>query len=504
MAMNPKLYQFLVCCFAAIGSFAYGYDLSVIAQVIASETFVERFNPTTNENGAVVSLFTGGAFFGASAAGLISDRVGRKYTISIACVIFIFGGCLQAGCTKLGMLLGGRFIAGIAVGILLMIIPIFQAELCHPSIRGTVTALQQFFLGIGALCSSWIAYGCYSGLAGSENQFRVPLGLQVVPIGFLLFATHFLPESPRWLVAKDRRELALKTLAKLHSHGNCDDAGTVAQFDQIVSEVEYEKTVPKVGWFSLFSTKDRARRILICVALQASVQLTGVSAIQYYSPTIFANIGLTTSQSLLYQSINSIIALIAQALCIATIDFTGRRWVLISCNALCGLMFMVGLILLAKFPAEQTTNRSAQIGFIASTWIYNFIFSYGVGPLSWIIPSESFNLAIRSKGVALATMMSFAFNTMIGQVTDKAMQEVKWKYYYLFIFCGLSNAVFFWSFLPETRKIPLESMDEYWNEAPYFIPGWKPSKNYTKDLEEKTEEIEIKREVEHKELMEAI
>ncbi|EGV65590.1 hypothetical protein PSN45_003629 [Yamadazyma tenuis] len=493
MALNPKLYQFLICCFASIGSFAYGYDLSVIAQVVASESFVSSMHPTTNESSAVVSLFTGGAFFGSFFAGYLSDYIGRKYTISVGCLVFILGGILQAACTNIGMLLAGRFIAGVAVGKLCMIIPLFQAELCHPSIRGTVTSLQQFFLGIGALASSWIAYGSYIGLAGSEKQFRVPLGLQVVPIGLLFFATYFLPESPRWLAAHGKQDKALITLANLHSNGNVQDSECRAQYEEIIEEVEFEKLNPTLSWIGLFSTKDRARRVVLCCALQASVQLTGVSSIQYFSPTIFANMGLSTGRTLLYQSINSIIALIAQALCVLTIDKTGRRWVLISCNALSCLCFIVATILLATFPAATTTSRPAQIGFIASTWIYNFVFSYGIGPLSWVIPSESFNLQMRAKGISLATMVSFAFNTMFGQVTTVAMEQVGYKFYFTFCVCCASNAVFFWAFMPETRRVPLELSDEYWREAPYFIPGWRPTRNYDEDLKEKIELLETGR-----------
>lgn len=510
MPLKPKVNQFLVCCFASIGSFAYGYDLSIIAQVIASESLIEALHPSTNELSAVVSLFTGGAFFGAFFAGYLSDYIGRKYTISVGCLVFIVGGVLQAACTSVGMLMAGRCIAGVAVGNLTMIIPLFQSELCHPSIRGTVTSLQQFFLGIGALVASWIGYGSYVGLAGSENQFRVPLGLQVVPIGVLFFATYFLPESPRWLVSKGKNDRALITLAKLHSYGNINDSETRVQYQEMVDEVEFEKSHAPLSWAGLFATKDSARRVVLTCALQASVQLTGVSSIKYFSPTIFANIGLSTKMTLLYQSINSIIALIAQALCIITIDWTGRRWVLISCNLISCVCFIVATILLAKFPATTTESRSAQIGFIAVTWIYNFFFSYGIGPLSWVIPSESFNLKMRAKGISLATMISFGFNTMFGQVTSIAMESVGYKFYFVFCICCATNALFFWSFLPETRRIPLELSDEYWSEAPYFVPGWKPSKNYGADLQDKAELLETgrnlddasmdeKAEVEHRE-----
>jgi MFS family permease len=150
--------QFLVGLFASLGSLLYGYDLGVIAQVIASQSFNSEFKPLPNETGAVVSVFTGGAFFGAAIAGFLGDKLGRRWTILIGAVVFCLGGALQTGAMSLAYLYSGR-------GILCMIIPLYQAELAHPSIRGRVTALQQFMLGIGALIASWVSYGTYVTLA---------------------------------------------------------------------------------------------------------------------------------------------------------------------------------------------------------------------------------------------------------------------------------------------------------------------------------------------------
>ena len=118
------------------------------------------------------------------------------------------------------------------------------------------------------------------------------------------------------------------------------------------------------------------------------------------------------------------------------------------------------------------------------TWLYNFSFSATCGPLSWIIPAEIFDARTRSKGVSIATMTSFAFNTLIGQITgespsaasfipreespgrqmtniltDTAMTNIGYKYYYLFIICNLTNAITFYLFLPETARLPLEEMN---------------------------------------------
>jgi sugar porter (SP) family MFS transporter len=438
----------------------------------------------------IVSFFTGGAAVGSIIAGYVSDYLGRRGTIAFATLIFCIGAAMQCAGPNKETIMAGRWIGGMGVGNLCMIIPLYQAELAHPTIRGRVTALQQFFLGIGALAASWIGYGCFVGFT-DNRQWRVPLGVQIAPafvLGCLIF---FFPESPRWLMSKGKMEQGLHTIAKLHAHGDIDNNFVRVEFDSIAEDIEAERETT-ASWTELFTERSSFRRIVMMCAIQASIQMTGVSAIQYYSPTIFAQMGISTVRTLLYQAINSIIALIAQFFCILTIDYTGRRWTLITGNIGNCITFIVGAILLAVFPPTRDNNpRSAQIGFIATTWIYNFCFSWACGPLSWIIPAEVFNIRTRSKGIALATFFSFAFNTMIGQVTPIAMANIQWRYYILFIVCNATNALFFWAFLPETNKTPLEYMDKLWQDAPLFIPAWQ-RKDYFHELEEKAAHIDEK------------
>ncbi|KAI5309264.1 hypothetical protein KEM55_003654 [Ascosphaera atra] len=201
------------------------------------------------------------------------------------------------------------------------------------------------------------------------------------------------------------------------------------------------------------------------------MQMTGVSAIQYYSVTIYGQMGIDGADTLKYQGISSVIALAGQFLCMMIIDFTGRRWVLIGgCLANC-IMFIIATVLLAEFPPGENRNESASWGFIAVTWIYNFSFSAFGGPLSWIIPAEIFDTRTRSKGVSIATMISFAFNTMIGQVTPLGMNSAGYHFYILFIVCNFANAVFYWAFVPETANRPLEEMSYLFEHAPWFVPA---------------------------------
>lgn len=228
-------------------------------------------------------------------------------------------------------------------------------------------------------------------------------------------------------------EKGLQTLAKLHAHGNQDDAWVRAEFDQIQDAITYEHENEAKSYMELFTNKSSFRRLFIACALQASVQMTGVSAIQYYSVTIFSKMGISTNDTLKYQGLSSLIALCAQALCILLIDKFGRRWTLIIGNLGNCLMFIIATIMLAVFPPGASGNKGASWGFIVVTWIYNFSFSATCGPLSWIIPAEIFDTRTRSKGVSIATMTSFAFNTLIGQVTGIAMNSVGYHYYILFI-----------------------------------------------------------------------
>ncbi|KAK9475862.1 general substrate transporter [Lipomyces japonicus] len=492
MTLPPKVYQFLLSCFVAVGSFTYGYDNGVIAQVVASESFTNLFKPTDNETGAVVSIFTGGGFAGAGVAGAISDRIGRRWSMFVATILLILGGSLQCGAQHINYMYAGRFFAGMGVGVFYMIIPIYQSEIAHPSIRGRLTALQQTFLGIGGLVSGWVAYGCYANFSNDDQrQFRVPLGLQIIPSLIVMSFIFFLPESPRWLIKKGRDEEGLRVVASLHAQGNKEDPFVIVENAMIHEDVEKEKANLNASLIKLiFSTRSNFRRILMAISLQASVQMTGVSAIAYFSPDIYAQLHLTTLQSLRLNAIDAVInLLIAQPLCIFLIDKLGRRWPIIVAHVLQGLTYIGGSITMAKYPFDlEITPRSAQIGFIATLWIFGFIFAVP-GTTSWIIPAEIFNIQMRSIGVSIATMTAFAFTTMISQITPIAMSRLRYKFWYLFIVCNFTNAFYFYCFLPETGRTPLERMDDLWEDAPLFIPKWNRV-NYLKEMESTAEEVQ--------------
>ncbi|KAJ9415685.1 general substrate transporter [Fusarium oxysporum] len=465
--MKPKVYQFLVGVFASFGSLLFGYDLGVIAQVIASPSYHREFNTsdTAADTGAVVALFTAGAFFGAMFAGPTTEYTGRRWTITIGSIIFTLGGALQTGAPKISYLMAGRFLAGLGVGFLTMIIPLYQAEIAHPSIRGRVTALQQFMLGIGALVASWTGWGTFTNYS-DNRQWRIPLGIQIIP-AIILGAPHL----------RGKQDEALKTLARLHSNGNVDDAWVRAEIEQIQESIADEHANGAKSYLELFRDISCFRRLLIACGLQASIQMTGVSAIQYYSVTIYGQAGINAADTLKYQAINSIIALIAQALCIVYIDRFGRRWTLIWGNLFNMLTFIIATIMLVVYPPGS--------GSAAQGW--GFIIPLADLSLG-SSPAEIFDTRTRAKGVSLATMTSFAFNTMIGQ------------YYLLFVICNFTNALCVWAFVPETKQLPLEEMNYLFTNAPWFIPFVDKSEytaNLQADLARRAEAIDEKLAAQH-------
>lgn len=433
-----------------------------------------------------------GAFVGCIPASLLADAFSRRLAIMIGALVFILGGVLQTAAQNQGMMMAGRFFAGVGIGMLSMLAPLYQSEIAHPSIRGRLTTLQQFFLGIGALIASFVVYGTNLHHHNTVFEWRFPLGLQIAPAVPLAFLILLFPESPRWLMSKGREEEALQSLARLHARGDTSDVFVRAELAEIKAQLAIEKGTAS-GWSEIFNSPQNIRKVAIGVILQFSVQMTGVAAIQYYAPEIFGAFGYSNNRIFLLQSINSIIALAGEAACVLFVDKLGRRWPLIICNAMAGACFAVATALQAVFPAGSPRfNSHAGGAFIAMIWIFNFFFSAGIGPLSWAVPVEILNTSVRAKGTALTSMSCWVANFMIGQITPKALASVGWKYYILFAVGGFTNAITFWLILPETKGRTLEEMDQFFEQTPWIVAF-----HNTGDVSNKEREEELRRGIVH-------
>ncbi|CAE6499669.1 unnamed protein product [Rhizoctonia solani] len=271
-------YNVSLALFAAIGGFLFGYDSGVITNVLENQYFLSYFNnPSEDLIGAVVSTLAGGCFVGAASAAWFADHIGRKRTLQLGSLIAVVGCLLQCVAVNIGMLIAGRIIAGVAIGVLSMITPLYQVEISHPKWRGFMAGTFQQMLGFGFIVANWVTYGCDKGIHGVA-AWRLPLGLQMAPAIILFLGMFIFPYSPRWLVAQGREDEAYQVLEKLHFDG-ANREWLDTEFAEICEQIRIEKQMRSSSIMDLVNTKPMLKRTLIACGVQAFGQFTGINVI---------------------------------------------------------------------------------------------------------------------------------------------------------------------------------------------------------------------------------
>ena len=270
MVKNP--YVFMTCAFASLGCMMYGYDQGVMGPILVMENFQAHFPTLTGSTiqGWLVSALELGAWAGALFNGWLSDKISRKYSMMTAVLVFTLGTGFQVGAQNPAMLFAGRVIGGIGIGMFSMVIPLYQAEIAPPELRGSLVSLQQLSITIGTCISFWLDYGMHfvggthcdpAGIAhpyttaghfepslahghtclGEKSvSWRVPLALQLIPAWILFFGMFFLPFSPRWLMMKHREDECVAALSRLRRLDDSDPL-LVAEFLEIKAAVLFDE-----------------------------------------------------------------------------------------------------------------------------------------------------------------------------------------------------------------------------------------------------------------------
>lgn len=194
---------------------------------------------------------------------------------------------IQCLSINIGMLVVGRVIAGICVGIASSICPVYQAEIAPKEIRGRVVSLQQWAITWGILIQYFIQYGA-SWVGGGPNNpnqptsaFRIPWGVQIVPAVILFFGMFFLPKSPRWLASKDRWEEAIQVMADLHGGGDVDHPKVLAEYKEIEEALRFERDEAVSSYRQLVEPR-MLKRVLLGMSIQMWSQLCGMNIMMYY------------------------------------------------------------------------------------------------------------------------------------------------------------------------------------------------------------------------------
>ncbi|KAH7052113.1 D-xylose-proton symporter [Macrophomina phaseolina] len=508
---NP--YILGLASFASLGGFLFGYDQGVVSGVLTMESFAARFPRIyldSSFKGWFVSTLLLLAWLGSLVNGPVADRVGRKGSILVAVVIFTLGSALQAGANSVAMLFAGRAIAGFAVGMLTMIVPMYMSEVSTPAIRGTLVVLQQLSITLGILVSYWLEYGTqyiggarcapdidYTGGSASQREFdpiadvgprgctgqseaswRLPLALQIFPALVLGIGMLFYPESPRWFLMQQQEDRALTALASIRRM-HIDSETLCREYLAIKAEVLFEESYARdkypgksgallylAQYSSLVSNWPSFKRLAVGCCVMFFQQFMGCNAIIYYAPTIFGQLGLSgKTTSLLATGVYGIVNTLSTLPALFLIDKVGRR-PLLMCGALGTLISLVivgGII--GGYGSSLVSHKAAGWTGIAFIYIYDINFSYSFAPIGWVLPSEIFNLGNRSKAMSITTSATWMCNFIIGLVTPDMLARIGYGTYLFFAAFSLLALGFTYFFVPETRGKSLEDMDTVFGDT---------------------------------------
>lgn len=385
------------------------------------------------------------------------------------------------------MLIVGRVINGLSVGICSAQVPVYISELAPPSKRGRLVGAQQWAITWGIMIMFYISYGC-SFLKGPK-AFRVPWGLQMIPAVILFFGMIFLPESPRWLARKGRWDECLDVLALVHGKGDKNSPFVKRELEDIKKMRELEKQNADVTYLELFKP-NMINRTHIGVFTQIWSQLTGMNVMMYYITYVFTMAGLTQNALLLSSSIQYVINVVMTVPALLFVDQWGRRptllagaalmatWLFVNAGVLGGKGHYAGKNGVNNIPEASTAvHGPASKALIACSYLFVASFAPTWGPVSWIYPPELYPLRVRGKAVALSTSANWAMNFALGYFVPPSFVNIQWRTYIIFgVFCiAMFIHVFF--MFPETAGKTLEEVEDIFTDPNGIrnvgTPAWK-------------------------------
>ncbi|PSN68523.1 sugar transporter [Corynespora cassiicola Philippines] len=500
MYMITNIY--LLAAFGTIGGALFGFDVSSMSAWIGTPQYLEYFDsPGSTLQGGITASLSAGSFAGAIAAGFIADHLGRKWSLIIACFIWIAGAAIQASVQNVPHLIAGRVISGISVGITSSQVCVYLAELAPSRIRGRIVGIQQWSIEWGILIMYLISYGCAQTI-DTDSAFRIAWGVEAVPGAILLAALLFFPESPRWLASKERWEEALDILARIHANGDRDDPIVQAEYREVEEAARIAAEAKGVGFFELFGPKVW-KRTVCGTSVQMWQQLLGGNVTMYYVVYVFQMAGLSGDVNLYSSAIQYVIFLVTTGLILPFIDRIGRRVLLLAGSILCMILHFAIAGTMASYghyvpDIDGNTILRWRIGghpakaIIACSYIFVGVYGFTWAPTGWIYCSEVFPLKYRAKGVGLSAATNWIFNFALALFVAPAFTNIQWKTYIVFgVFCAAMTIHVFLMY-PETAQRSLEDIDMLFDSN---VPAWRSHKvvnRFEEEVDEKRRASTIK------------
>ncbi|KAJ6762808.1 hypothetical protein OIU79_023532 [Salix purpurea] len=405
-ASDPSLTPLLVfSSFVALdlwGSFSYGCAVGYSSP--AESGIMEDLGLSVAAYSVFGSILTIGGMVGAILSGKMTDLIGRRGTMWICQVVCMAGWLAIAFAKNAWCVDIGRFVVGVAVGILTYVVPVYISEIAPKNLRGRFTSASQLLV----CCGSAVAF-----LAGSVVSWRALSLIATIPNIVQFVGLFFVPESPRWLAKRGREKEFEATLQRLR--GAKSDISEEA--DDIRDAVETSKhTSDEAGILELFQ-KRYAYAITVGVGLVLLQALGGNSAVAYYLGAIFAKVNFSTS---IGPVVFSLLQIPVSFVTILSMDFFGRRTLLmVSATTSCLSLLLVGLSFCLQ--EIQYLKELSTILAVVGLMGYGCGFALGMSGIPWVIMAEIFPVNIKASAGSLvvlnswasAWVMTYAFNFML-------------------------------------------------------------------------------------------
>ncbi|CAB1111751.1 unnamed protein product [Ectocarpus sp. CCAP 1310/34] len=452
---RPLVYLCAAC--SSLCSILLGYDVGVMSG--AKEFIRPDLGLSTVQNEVMVGSLNIVAAFGGLVAGKAADRLGRKPTTALACVVFITGATMMTLSHTFWFLLLGRVVTGVGVGCAMVIAPVYITELAPPDVRGMLVSLTDICINVGIVFGYAASLLCSDVFNSDSAKWRSMIGIGMLPPLLILACLSLMPESPRWLVAAGRNADALHVLKRV-----MDDEDDAESTLQTISEAT---TTTEATWKDVLVPSDRTVKaaMVLGIGLGFWQQASGSEAAVYYTPEVLKDKGWANRAILRGNMGVGGFKLLGEVVAFMLLDRIGRRPLFLVSSVLVTLcLLMVGFAFLLNWTSMLTLF-----------WLcmFMFTFSLGLGPVTFVVASEIFPVTIRGKAMSVVIFVNRMMSGVIA-LSYQSMSEAMTPEGSFFFFAALSaiSVAFYYFWVPETRGRTLEEITaDLGSSLPPSVPG---------------------------------
>lgn len=499
----------------SMGGFVFGYDTGQISGFLGMSDFLRRFGQRHSDgrlyfsnvrSGLIVALLSIGTLFGALIAAPIADRIGRKMSIIFWCGIFSVGIIVQLAATDAWyQIMMGRFVAGLGVGALSLLVPMYQAETAPRHIRGALIATYQLMITFGIFLAAVFNYASERHQSGNKASWQITLGLSFVPGVILAVGILWFSETPRYNFRHGKIKEATETMMQVYGVPE-NNYSIQLELEEMRVKQEAESNLtnnPIQEWLGMWKAPKMAYRLVLGMALQMMQQLTGANYFFYYGTVIFSGTGIKNSfvTQMILNGINFGVTFYG----LYIVEHYGRRKSLIAGSIwmfICFLIFAsVGSFSLDRENPENT--KSAAIAMICFACFFIFGFATTWGPIIWAICGELYPSRYRAKAMALSTASNWLWNFLLAFFTPFITSAINFRYGYVFAGTNVLGGLLVYFFVIEGQGRTIEEVDTMylmgvkpWESAKWVVPSLEEmSADLRKRLEEANPELAVKQEL---------